>query len=306
MIRVVAVVGPTATGKTGLAVDIALAVGGEIVNADSRQFCRGFDIGTAKPTAADRRGVPHHLVDIVEAGGNVGLRDFIDRAQAAISSVHAGGRIPIVAGGTGQYVWSLLEGWTVARVPPDPEFRVLMEREAADKGHEAVFARLQALDPVAAQRIDGRNVRRVIRAIEVARELGPVAVRGPGRATVPPYEYLVIGLTLERKALYERIDRRIDAMVAAGWQAEVAGLLAQGVPADAPCFGAIGYPGMVAAARGEITLHDAVRRARHDTRRLVRHQYNWFKLSDSRISWLDAGQDPSTAAIALARAFLSR
>lgn len=305
MNRVVAVVGPTATGKTGVAIDIALAIGGEIVNADSRLFCRGFDIGTAKPGEADRRGVPHHLIDIVEPGVSVGLRTFIDRAQEAISGISASGRMPIVVGGTGQYVWSLLEGWTVSRVAPDPSFRELMEREAGERGHEAVFARLHTLDPEASSRIDPRNVRRVIRAIEVARELGPSAGRGSGRAPTLPYEPLVIGLTMERTSLYERIDRRIDAMVAAGWQDEVVRLLASGVPANASCFGAIGYRGMVAAARGEISVDEAARRARHDTRRLVRHQYNWFKLSDPRISWLDASRDPSQQAIALARSFLS-
>ena len=269
--RVVAVVGPTAAGKTGLAVEIALALEGEVVNADSRLFCRGFDIGTAKPSQAERRGVPHHLIDILGPAETLGLRAFIDQADRVIASIREHGNLPVVVGGTGQYVWGLLDAWDVARVPPDADFRAGLEREAAARGFEAVAERLRRADPEAAGRIDPRNVRRVIRALEIAR--ARAAETGPHRGEEknsphdsksdrPAYDYFVIGLTLPRAELYRRVDERIDRMVADGWVDEVRRLLESGVAIDAPCMGGIGNRAIEAFAIGDPKLEDAGRKAR--------------------------------------------
>jgi tRNA dimethylallyltransferase len=294
--RVVAVVGPTAAGKSAVAVEIALAFGGEVVNADSRLFCRGFDIGTAKPTPAERKGVPHHLIDILAPGESLGLRGYLDRANEAIEAIAGRDRVPLVVGGAGQYVWGLLEGWRVARVPPDPDFRAGLEREAAERGFEAVASRLRDVDPEAAARIDPRNIRRVIRALEVARGRGGRPA-GPGKSEEPPYDSYVIGLTMPRPDLYRRVDERIDRMIDSGWLDEVRGLFDAGVPLEAPCMRSIGYSDMGMVAAGQMLLEEAVKRAKHDTRRLVRHQYNWFRLGDPRIHWFssDRGATPARA-----------
>lgn len=307
MTRVVAVVGPTAAGKSAVAVEIALAIGGEVVNADSRLFCRGFDIGTAKPTPAEQKGVPHHLINILESGESLGLRAYLDRANGAIEAVIGRGRVPVVVGGTGQYVWGLLEGWRVARVPPDPAFRASLEREAAERGFEAVASRLRNVDPEAAARIDPRNIRRVIRALEVARGRGE-GTEGPGRpgkAERPPYDSYLIGLTMPRPDLYRRVDERIDRMVESGWLDEVKRLLDAGVALEAPCMQSIGYSDMARVAIGQMPLREAVKAAQHDTRRLVRHQYSWFRLGDPRIHWISSGSAASDQAIDAIRKWLA-
>ena len=303
--KLAAVVGPTATGKSALAVEIALAFSGEVINADSRLFYRGFDIGTAKPTQEERRGVPHHLVDGLGPDETFSLAGFLDAARAAELDITGRGKLPVLVGGTGQYVWGLLEGWEAPRVPPDPVLRRALEHEAREKGVEALFARLEQASPASAASVDRRNPRRVIRALERA-AAGPGAASRPKKAAAPPFDALVIGLTLPRHELYARIDRRIDAMAAAGWADEVRRLLASGVSRDCPVMSSIGYRGMAAYVSGEISLEEAIAAARKDTRRLVRHQYNWFKLSDPRILWLEGGEGAEEQAAHVIRAWLSR
>lgn len=293
--RIVAVVGPTASGKTTLAIHLAQAFDGEVINSDSRLFYRGFDIGTAKPSAEELAAVSHHLVDFLDpldSGDRFGLADYLDAAREAIGKIIARKGLPVLAGGAGQYVWGLLEGWNVPRVPPDSALRSKLEREAEEEGGEVVFARLEKLNPAAAERIDPRNVRRVIRAIEVA--LSGVVV-GPRRSEEPPYDALVIGLRLPREQLYARIDSRIDGMLTGGWVDEVRAMVDQGVPVDAPAMTSIGYREIAGYLAGERTYDDAVHAARRATRNLVRHQGNWFAAGDERINWLDA-TDPAVAA----------
>lgn len=302
--KIIAVVGPTATGKSALAVDLALEFGGEVVNADSRLFYQGFDIGTARPEVRERRGVPHHLMDVLAPDGSFSLAAFLDAARAAITGISARGRLPIVAGGTGQYVWGLLEGWEVPRVPPDAALRRSLEEEAAKSGVEALYERLRQADPEAAAKVDRQNPRRVIRAIERAAAEGhgsdnPRAVK----AAAPPYDALVIGLTLPRPQLYQRIDSRIHGMVAAGWEDEVRRLMASGVSRDAIPMSSIGYREMAAHVTGEMTVEYAMAAAKKATRQLVRRQYNWFKLNDPRILWLAAGPDALQAAQVAVRAW---
>lgn len=287
--RLVAVVGPTAAGKSRVALGLAERFEGEIVNADSRLFYRGLDIGTDKPSREERRRVPHHLVDSLAADETMGLAGFLSAARGAIEEVAARGKLPLLAGGTGQYVWGLIEGWQVPRVAPDPVLRRQLEREAETHGFLRVHRQLEEMDPAAAGRIDPRNLRRVIRAIEVARAGDSVA--RAKKSAEARYEYLALGIDVERATLYERIDARIERMVQGGWVDEVRGLLDSGVPRNAPGMAAIGYPEMAAHVESEISLVEAIRRTKQATRRLVRHQYAWFKKDDSRIRWVRGDED---------------
>jgi tRNA dimethylallyltransferase len=285
--RLLAIVGPTAAGKSALAVTLALEFGGEVVNADSRLFYRGLDIGTAKPALAERRGVPHHLIDVLAPSDRYSLASFLDAARAAISGIASRGRLPILAGGTGQYTWALLEGWAVLPVAPDAALRSELEALYAASGAPALLDRLRRLDPDAAARVDPLNPRRLVRAIEKA-SVPAGRSTGPARAAEPPYDSLVLGLTVPRPALYARIDARVQSMLEAGWLDEVRTLLAAGVPRESPAMSSIGYRELAAHLAGEMSLEDAVVGAKRATRQLVRRQYNWFKPSDPRIAWLDA------------------
>ena len=285
----VCVVGPTAVGKTALAVELALRFGGEVVNADSRQVYRGMSIGTAKPTEAERAAVPHHLVDIMEPPDSFGLGLFLDHAGKALRDIRARGRLPMVCGGSGQYVWALAEGQRLPAVPPDPEFRAGLEAEAERLGGDALHRRLAAIDPARAEALDPRNARRVIRALEIHHvtgrlpsELKPVAATGKGNA-------LVLGLTMPRNALYRRIDERVDRMMADGFLGEVEELAKAGFPMNVGPLNSPGYRELGLYLAGELSLAEAVERTKTQTHRLARRQYAWFKASDARIRWLDAG-----------------
>ena len=289
----ICVVGPTGVGKTVLAVELGRRFGGEVVNADSRQVYRGMSIGTAKPTADERAAAAHHLVDILDPPENFGLGLFLECAGGALRDIRERGRLPIVCGGTGQYVWALVEGHRLHEVPPDVEFRAEMEAEAERLGAAALHQRLAAIDPARAEALDARNVRRVIRALEIHHvtgrlpsELKPVATQGN--------DALVLGLTMPRDALYRRIDERVDRMMEEGFLREVeelrAGGLAQGPgPLDSP-----GYRELGLYLEGELPLDEAIGRTKTQTHRLARRQYGWFKPGDPRIRWLDA-TDPELA-----------
>jgi tRNA dimethylallyltransferase len=287
MRRLVAVVGPTATGKTDLALRLALAFEGEIIGADSRQVYRWMDIGTAKPTAEQRARVPHWLVDVADPEEEFGLARYLDLTQAALDDVWSRGRQPFLVGGTGQYVWALLEGWQVPRVGPDWDLRRELEERAHREGRDALHAELAALDPEAARRLDARNVRRVVRALEVIRRTGrPLSacqIRRP-----PEFPWLVLGLDLPSGELYRRIDARVDAMMEAGFVDEVRGLLAKGYGSELPAMSGIGYRQLCQHLAGELPLEEAVSRMKTETHRLTRHQRNWFRRDDPRIRWIDA------------------
>ena len=286
MRKLVAVVGPTATGKTDLALHLALAFEGEIIGADSRQVYRGMDLGTAKPTAEQRAQVPHWLVDVVDPDEEFGLARYLDLAQAALDGIWSRGRLPFLVGGTGQYVWALLEGWQVPRVGPDWALRRELEERAHREGPQALHAEVAALDPEAARRLDPRNVRRVVRALEVMRRTGrPLSAcqtRHP-----PDFPWLAIGLDLPSEELYRRIDTRVDAMIGEGFVEEVRGLLARGYRPDLPAMSGIGYRQVCQHLAGELSLEEAVARIKTETHRLARKQHNWFHRDDRRIHWID-------------------
>ena len=289
--RLITIVGPTGTGKTSLAVELARRLDGEIIGADSRQVYRHMDIGTAKPTAGEQAAAPHHLIDVVDPDEPFSLGRWLDLAQAALEDVWARGRQPLLAGGTGQYVWALLEGWQVPRVPPNPEFRLRMEsRDAAE-----LFESVRRVDPAAAARIGPANRRRLIRALEVYEATGrPISY---WQAKEPPgFEATVIGLRLPRDELYRRIDERVDGMIERGLIDETRRLLAMGYSRELPSMSGIGYKEACAHLAGDPStgsgqgLTEAAARIKTETHRLARHQNSWFKASDPRIRWVEGGE----------------
>lgn len=288
--RIIAIIGATATGKTALAIALAQQLGGEIINADSRQFYRGMDIGTAKPTAAERAAARHHLIDIANPDEALALGTYLDAARSAVDDIFARGARPIVVGGTGQYVWALLEGWQVPRVPPNAPLRARLEALAATNGNEAVVDELFALDPASANTIDPRNLRRLMRAIEVTLETGRPFSAWQEKQQ-PDFDASIIGLRLDRPTLHARIDERFDAMMSAGFLEEVRALIADGYHCDLSSMSAIGYRQLCEHIAGTITLPEAIARIKTETHRLARMQHTWFKETDPRIHWLDA-DDP--------------
>ncbi|MCC7366378.1 MAG: tRNA (adenosine(37)-N6)-dimethylallyltransferase MiaA [Dehalococcoidia bacterium] len=288
--RLVALVGPTASGKSAMAIELAERLGGDIVNADSRQVYRGMDIGTAKPTAEERWRVRHHLFDIIEPADPYSLALYKRDAKAALDAIWARDAFAWVVGGTGQYVWALLEDWKVPEVAPDEAMRAELAAVAERDGVEALHARLAEVDPVAAGRIDARNVRRVIRAIEVFEHTGVPISTWQTHGT-PDFEYLLFGVDVPREELDRRIDARVEAMFDAGFVDEVRGLLDAGVPADAPSMSSIGYGEVVRLLRGKLTLEQAKDETKRATRRLARRQAQWFRRDDRRITWVRDADD---------------
>ena len=293
-----AVVGPTAVGKSALALRLAPLVNGEVVNADSRQVYRYMDIGTAKPSVEERARVVHHMLDVVDPDEEFSLALYLRQARAVIGEIEAAGRVPIVVGGTGQYVRALLEGWSVPEVPPDAALREELEARVEREGAEMLHRELSALDPEAAARLDPRNPRRVIRRLEVLRSLS--AGDASDRGSQEPMDAVVVGLTLERPDLYRRVDSRVDDMMRAGWVGEVEGLIARGYGADLPSMSSIGYREIAAHLSGCTPLDETTLEIKRRTRRLARHQYAWFRLDDERIRWSQADPDGIDAAVGYA------
>ena len=302
--NLIAVVGPTAVGKTALAIALAQRFNGEIVNADSRQVYTGMDIGTAKATAAERNSARHHLIDIRTPDEPISLGEYLPLARECIESVSARGALPILCGGTGQYVWALLEGWAVPQVPPDPDLRSQLESRLAAEGPSPLWQELRELDPSRARSIDPNNSRRIIRALEILRKVGR-PVETTGKSAEVPYRSLVLGLTADRAALYDRIDTRFDSMMSNGLLEEALRLRADGYTLGSDALSGVGYTELGMHLAGEMTLDEAVARAKTRTHRLVRRQYTWFKRGDHRIDWLDATHSlPVAEAVALVQRFL--
>jgi len=281
-----AIVGPTAVGKTAISLQLAAALDGEIVSADSRQIYRGLDIGTDKASPAQQALVPHHLLDVVDPDHVLTLAEYQRAAYAAIDGIHSRGRQPLLVGGTGLYLRAVLEGLGIPEVPPNEDLRAELEAFAVAHGSLALHARLAALDPVAAGRIDHRNLRRVVRALEVCLLTGR-PISDLQAAAPPPYHILRVGLTRPRNALYARIDQRVDEMLAHGLQVETQRLLDAGYSPQLPALTGLGYRQMIQYLQGEMGYDEAVAAIKQQTRRFVRQQYTWFSLDDPRIVWFD-------------------
>ncbi|HUU08690.1 MAG TPA: tRNA (adenosine(37)-N6)-dimethylallyltransferase MiaA [Dehalococcoidales bacterium] len=294
MNRLVAIVGPTAVGKSQLALHLAQTFPGEIVSADSRQVYRYMDIGTAKPSPEELSLVRHHLIDIVNPDEDFSLAQYQHLATQAIADIGQRHRLPILVGGSGLYVWAVLEGWQIPAVPPDLEFRRRLEDKAAKIGAERLYQELVKSDSIAAQQIDPRNVRRVIRALEVLKHTDTPLSRQKQALSCPT---LIIGLTTDRAELYRRVDSRVDEMVQRGLVEEVKKLMGMGYDLSLPAMSGIGYRQIGQYLKGEMTLEGAIEQIKSESHRLVRHQYNWFRLKDDRIRWFEEKDKSEITAI---------
>ena len=272
----IAVVGCTAVGKTALGIALARQLGGEIVGADSRQVYRFMDIGTAKPTAEERAAAPHHLIDFIDPDEEFSLARYQELAYAAIGEITARGRVPLLVGGTGQYLQALLEGWRVPRVAPREALRAKLAAEAARDGVETLYRRLETVDPPAAASIGPANLRRIIRALEVYEVTGRPFSAQQTKAP-PPYRILTLWLEMERDELYARIDRRVDAMVEAGLLDELRALQTRGYDWDLPALSSLGYKEFRPWLEGTAHLEDCVQVLKWHTHAFARRQIAWFK-----------------------------
>ena len=289
MSHLVAIVGPTAIGKSKLAIRLAQIFDGEIVSADSRQVYRYMDIGTAKPSSEERALVSHHLIDVVDPDEDFSLARYQEMAYEAVSDIQRRGKLALLVGGSGLYVMAVIGGWHIPRVAPDPQLRHNLEARAAREGHMALYQELKQVDPDAARRIDPRNLRRLIRALEVCRISGmPFSQL---QRSKPFFRTLVIGLTTARDDIYRKIDSRVDWMMERGLVQEVEGLIKRGYSLDLPSMSGLGYKQIGLYLQGRIDLPQAVQQIKFETHRFARHQYAWFRLKDERIHWFDIRDD---------------
>jgi tRNA dimethylallyltransferase len=292
----VVLLGPTAVGKTALSLELAHRFQGEIVSADSRLIYKTMDIGTAKPTAAERAQVPHHLIDLVAPDQPLSVAEYQRLAYATIDGILGRGHVPFLVGGTSLYLRAVVEGLLIPEVPPHPTLRTELEALLAAEGREALYQRLLVLDPATAAVIDVLNPRRLLRALEIVMVTGQSKTALEG-SEPPPYTILQIGLMRPRAELYRRIDQRVVAMVEEGLVAETEALLAAGYSATLPAMTSLGYREIGAYLRGEMTLEDAIERIQIETHRFVRHQMTWFRKM-TNIQWFDLSEPGSEEAVA--------
>jgi len=299
-VPIVAVVGATASGKTGLSLDLAQRLGGEVVNTDAMQVYRGMDVGTAKLPVGERRGIAHHLVDTHDVTERLSVAEFQAEARSVIASLRARGVVPVLVGGSALYVRAILDRFEFPGT--DPAIRARLESELASVGPAGMHVRLRELDPEAAGRILVENGRRIVRALEVVELTGR-----PYSASLPTLEYadpasLQVGIDIDRPALDRRIEQRVDEMFAAGFVAEVERLLAVGLAEGRTASRAIGYSAVSAYLTGGLTLDEARERTVIATRRYARRQDSWFR-KDPRITWVayDAVDRVEVAATAIRR-----
>ena len=285
-IRVAAVVGPTASGKTALGVEIAKALNGEVISADSMQIYRGMDIATAKPTAEEMQGIPHHLIDFLDRGTSFSVADYVELAGKAIRDVDSRGNLPVIVGGTGLYISSLLENIKFADIECDENLRMRLENEAAEKGNEYLFEKLKIADPETAAELHPNNLVRVIRALEVFELTGKKLSRykAESRSEETPYDSVIIGLSYsDRQKLYDRINRRVDIMIESGLVDEARAVYESGNMKTAG--NAIGYKELIPYFRNECSLEECVEKIKQETRRYAKRQLTWFR-KNAKIHWI--------------------
>lgn len=288
--NLIILVGPTGSGKSSLAIELAKALGTEIISADSRYLYRQLNIGTAKPTHDELEQVRHHLIDCADLKNPWSIGEYKTAAESLILDLNARGMIPILTGGTGQYIRSFMQNWQIPELEANLRLREAIERWGEKIGFDVLHQKLAGLDPQAAEIIDWRNHRRTVRALEVIFSTGSrfTELRRRGKSA---YNLLVLGLEWERAELYQRIDQRIETMMADGFLDEVRGLIREGYSGDLKKMGVIGYSELIRHLEGEISLEEALILIRRNTRKYVRRQANWFKPSNQEIHWFNA-KDP--------------
>lgn len=277
--KILVIVGPTASGKTRMAVELAQRHNGEVISADSMQIYRTMDIGTAKPTKEEMGGIPHHMIDVADPEEDFSVARYVEMAARCVDDVLERGKLPIVAGGTGLYIDSLLSGRTFAPFSPDSALRGELERELAEKGGQAMLEALAQVDPEAAQRLHPNDHKRIIRALEVYRSTGKTITQHnrETQAIPPRYNALTIGLAFQdRQAMWRRIDQRVDEMVAAGLEDEVRRLLTSGISPKCTAMQAIGYKEFTQALSGEMTWQEAADVVKLRSRQYAKRQLTWF------------------------------
>jgi len=300
----IVIIGPTAVGKTEISLRVAERLKGEIVSADSRLFYRGMDIGTAKPTREEQSLVPHHFVDVAEPDEDWSLAVYLPKAIKVIQDIQNRNNLPFLVGGTGQYVQAIVQGWDLPGIKPDPHLRETLQQWSDQVGVEGIRERLEELDPEAAAGIDGPNLRRMIRALEVILSSGK-KFSEQKKAHGPQFQVFQIGLTRPREDLYRRIDLRVDQMLERGLVVEVQELLERGYRAELSAMSAIGYKQIIKYLTGEIPLDEAVRLIKSKSHNYVRQQANWFQKEDPEIHWFSAEIDPSEMIINEIQHFMS-
>lgn len=292
MEKILCVVGPTASGKTEVAIALAKELDGEILSCDSMQLYRRMDIGTAKPTSAQMQGIPHHLLDLAEPTERFSAGRYQELAEPILQNVLSRGKTAVVTGGTGLYMDALITGRPFAP-DPDPALRASLERQLLEQGAEVMLERLGRVDPASAARLHPKDHKRIVRALEVYEQTGvPMSVRdAASREGAPKHEAAWLGLFYsDRAQLYDRIDRRVDQMLTDGLIDEVQRLLESGVPETATAMQAIGYKEIAAALRGECTVAQATEAVKQGTRRYAKRQMTWLR-RNPQIRWLDRSQN---------------
>lgn len=287
----IVIIGPTAIGKTRFALALAQAITGEIIGADSRQVYQHMALGTAQPTPEQRALVAHHLIDFIPPDENLTLAAYQQMTYACVADIHARGKIPLLVGGTGQYITAVVEGWTIPEVPPNHDFRAQLESfvQMTPSASQILYERLQAVDPQAAEKIHPNNTRRVIRALEVYEETG-IKFSDLQRKIPPPYTILELGLQMERQRLYDRADLRVDQMMADGFLQEVEYLLKLGYNRRLPSMSGLGYQQLAAHLLDALPLDDAIASTKIATHDFIRRQLTWFRKHDNGILWHNVEQ----------------
>lgn len=298
----IALLGPTAVGKTDLSLALCRQFRGEIVCADSRQIYRHMDIGTAKPSPQERAAVPHHLFDICLPNETLTVSQYQQMAYETIDAIHRRDHVPFLVGGSPLYLRAVVEGLRIPEVPPNPELRAELEAFAEAEGWQALYQRLQTLDPATAARTDGKNVRRVVRALEIFMTTGRPKVELEGKEP-PPYRTLLVGLDRPRERLYQRIDQRAEEMVRNGLIDEVRWLLDAGYDPALPALSSLGYREFSAYLHGQMSRDEALEKLKTETHRYVRHQYTWFRRM-KQITWFDMEETEPAEIVACVHSFL--